>query len=208
MAQIKRFKITIFNIKNLKTENTFQFLLQKKNHFRTGSPWSTAPGVWRHTVPTLCLFLRIKIIFNTEILSHIPNALILDPIRNNLSQKLKKTLHIQVNHWKKKLFQLILLQFLDGKFFLFAIIWYSMILLMWLEGTLRRGMTETWASASSMMVWIVFMLLVRVGEASKTTPSEVLREIEFDDSIVLLGLGFGLRRIGEVMKSYLSKGRN
>ena len=43
-----------------------------------------------------------------------------------------------------------------------------------------------------------------LGKASKTTPIEVLREIEFDDSIVLLGLGFGLQRKGEVMKSYLS----
>lgn len=30
----------------------------------------------------------------------------------------------------------------------------------------------------------IIIRLVRVGEASKTTPSEVLREIEFDDRIV------------------------
>jgi len=49
------------------------------------------------------------------------------------------------------------------------------------------------------------MFLVRVCEDSKTPPPEVLREVEFDDSIVLLGLGFGLWRIWEVMKSYLSR---
>lgn len=53
-----------------------------------------------------------------------------------------------------------------------------MILLMWEEETLRRGMTETSASESSMMVRMAFMFLVRDGVASKTTPSAVLREID------------------------------